>query len=229
MNLPQARKDHLLTTQLEEEVIVYDPERKQAHSLNRTAVAVWNYADGQTSMADMQQRVSADIGAPISEAAVWLALRKLERAHLLAEGLASTEPITRRRVLSQAGRFGAAAMIATPIVLSATVPAAAAAASCSAIQGVFQCGTGCVCVKPAGENTRQCFTTAASGTKAHGTICASDSDCGAGSTCKTDTATGTLWCTCNTTSDCPGSSKCIPDGFNFCHTPCASSTCICPP
>ena len=68
MNLPQAKKTNLLTTELEDEVVVYDPDSKQAHSLNRTAVAVWNHCDGKTSLGDLQRRVSAEVGAPISEA-----------------------------------------------------------------------------------------------------------------------------------------------------------------
>src|SRR5205807_232216 len=126
MKSPQARKDNLLTAELEDEVVVYDPERKQAHSLNRTALAVWNHSDGQTSLSDLKERVSAEVGTPVSEAAVLLALRKLERAHLLAEKLGAIEPMTRRQVLGKAGRFGAAAMIATPVVLSTAVPGAAA-------------------------------------------------------------------------------------------------------
>jgi Coenzyme PQQ synthesis protein D (PqqD) len=145
MNTPQARKDKLLSTKLEDEVVIYDPETKQAHSLNRTAVAVWNHSDGNTAIADLQQRVSADVGTPVSEAAVWLALRQLERANLLTGKLASIEPMTRRHLLHQAGKFGAAAALATPMVMSAIVPAAAATCSVCGTVLVGATVTNCQC------------------------------------------------------------------------------------
>src|SRR6267143_2596281 len=161
MKLPEARTDKILTTDLEDEVVVYDPERKQAHSLNRTAVAVWRYSDGQSSLAEIRRRVIAELGSPISEASVWLALRKLERAHLLAEKLGSAEPMTRREVLGKAGRFGAAAMIATPIVLSAAVPAAAAIGSPCGTVVCNPAGT-CICFATVGAAAKSCLVTAVS-------------------------------------------------------------------
>jgi hypothetical protein len=156
MNLPQARKDNLLTTQLEDEVVVYDPERKQAHSLNRTALAVWKHSDGQTSISDLQRRASAEVGLPISEAAIWLALRKLERAHLLLERIGSSDGMTRRQVFGQAGRLGAAAMVATPLVLTTAVLPAAAQTSACPPTGTPQCAPLCVCFAPITGGARQC-------------------------------------------------------------------------
>ncbi len=234
MNLPRARKTDLLTTHLEEEVVVYDPERKQAHSLNRTALAVWNQCDGQTSLAELQRRVSAEVGAPISEAALLSAVEKLERAHLLVGKLVSTDPVTRRQVLRTAGRMGAAA-VAAPIVVSALVPVAAAAVSCSTIGGARPCaGAGaCLCVTPVGETSSQCFTTAGTGTVCNPLICpGSLCTCTGTSVCAFDSASGSNLCTCSTTADCTGFGvgvKCIPDTTKkFCHTPCAAAqTCTC--
>jgi hypothetical protein len=232
MNLPEAKKTNLLTTELEDEVVVYDPERKQAHSLNRTALAVWNQCDGQSSLTDLQRRVSADVGTPISEATVLLALRKLERAGLLAEKLGSFEPMSRRRLLGNAGRLGAAA-VAAPIVVSALVPVAAAAASCSTLQGARPCGAlgVCLCVTPVGETTSQCFTSAGTGTTANPVACVQGvTNCGTGSTCQFDSASNAFWCTCTATSQCAGVNKCIPDTtVKFCHVPCAAAqiTCTC--
>jgi hypothetical protein len=139
MDLPRGRRDDLLTTNLDDEVVIYDPESKQAHSLNRLAVAVWNHADGSRSIEDLQRLASDDVGVPVDQASVWLALRKLERARLLTEKLGTGGPMTRREVLHKAGRLGATAMV-TPIIASALVPMAAAAASPGACATPFVCG-----------------------------------------------------------------------------------------
>jgi hypothetical protein len=132
-----------LSTNLDDEVVVYDPQRKQAHSLNRTAVAVWNHCDGSTSIDELRRLASEEVGHQLDMPGVWLALRKLERAHLLTERINDTSPMTRREMLGKAGRFGAAAM-ATPLIASALVPVAAAAASppgtnCSPTSPFCQC------------------------------------------------------------------------------------------
>ena len=152
MDLPKARRHDLLTTSLDDEVVVYDPERKQAHSLNRLAVAVWNHAGTATSIESLERRVSDEIGAPVERAAVLAALRKLGRANLLDKSSASVG-ITRREAIRKAGRYGAAAVIATPIIASAFVPIAAAAASVCVGPGSpgttagATCGTPCQCLK----------------------------------------------------------------------------------
>ncbi len=162
MNLPRGRRDDLLTTKLDDEVVVYDPETKQAHSLNRLAVSVWNHADNAETVADLQEKVSNDVGIPINEAAVLNALRKLERAHLLLDKVAMTGPLTRREMLRKSGKLGAAVAV-TPIIASALVPLAAAAASactpgriCSSnVCNSDQLGRSCFCF-PAVSGPQQC-------------------------------------------------------------------------
>jgi len=128
MNPPSSRRDDLLTTKLDDEVVIYDPETKQAHSLNRLAVAVWTHADAAESIEDLNRRVSADIGAVIDQSAVVKAIRKLDKARLLVDKFTATGPMTRRQLLGTGGKLGAAAMV-TPLIASALVPVAAAAAS----------------------------------------------------------------------------------------------------
>jgi hypothetical protein len=153
MNLPRARHEDLLTTRLEDDVVVYDPERKQAHSLNRVAVAVWQNSDGTKTVGELRRLVSNETGVPIDEAAVLLALRKLEAAHLLQQNLEISGAMTRREALRKAGRYGAAALVATPIIASALVPVAAAAASVCVgpsspgSSAGATCGATCQCLK----------------------------------------------------------------------------------
>jgi Coenzyme PQQ synthesis protein D (PqqD) len=130
MNLPRARKDTLLRTDLADEVVVYDNDSKQAHSLNRLAVSVWSNCDGQNDVSELAHRVSSEIGAIVDELTIRRALRQLEAAHLLASHLevSGAKTIGRRRMLQRAGQMGAVA-VATPVVASILVPTAAAAAS----------------------------------------------------------------------------------------------------
>jgi hypothetical protein len=130
MNPPKARTSDVLKTDLGEEVIIYDPESKRAHSLNPLAVSVWNHFDGQNTIADLGRLVSAEIGRPIDEPIIEDALRQLEQAHLLTRRVQEVggKTLGRREMLRKAGQIGGAAL-ATPIVASILVPTAAAAAS----------------------------------------------------------------------------------------------------
>jgi len=153
MTLHRPRRSDLLMTKLDDEVVVYDPERKQAHSLNRLAVAVWDHAENAKTVEELQRNVSQALDVAIDQSAVVGALRMLERAHLVATRLVASGGITRRDALKKAGRYGAAAVIATPIIASALVPVAAAAASVCIGPGSpgstagATCGATCQCLK----------------------------------------------------------------------------------
>jgi Coenzyme PQQ synthesis protein D (PqqD) len=214
MDQPRARRDDLLTTKLDDEVVVYDPESKRAHSLNRLAVTVWNHADGSKSVDELRQAVSDEIGTPIDTTAVVSAIRKLERAHLLLNKVAAVGPMTRREMLSKSGKFGAAAM-ATPLIASAFVPIAAAAASvvthpectgatcttftpCSSTNGDCVCGSICGPSGPGGI----CVP----GSTACGSLvaCAADLSCPSGSVCACDSCCGIPVCVpVGLTAACP--------------------------
>ncbi len=130
MNPRQARPSELLKTDLGEEVVIYDPESKRAHSLNQLAVSVWNHFDGEKSIADLARLVSAEVGRPIDGSTIEDALRQLEQAQLLTRRFQEVggKTLGRREMLRKAGQIGGAAL-ATPIVASILVPTAAAAAS----------------------------------------------------------------------------------------------------
>jgi hypothetical protein len=210
MDVPRSRRDDLLTTKLDDEVVVYDPDSKQAHSLNRLAVAVWNHADGSKSIDELQQSVSDEIGTPIDQTAVINAIRKLERAHLLLDKVGAVGPMTRREMLTKSGKFGAIAM-ATPLIASAFVPVAAAAASviihpeCTgAACGTFTACSGsnadCVCVSLGGPAGPGGICVPGSTSCASLTPCnATDLSCPAGEVCGVDT--------------CCGGPVCIPAGL----------------
>ena len=82
---PCVRADGLVIHALPDEVLVYDLERHKAHCLNHTAALVWKLCDGQTCVSEMAGILGREMHTPNPEDFVWLALRKLGKACLLAE------------------------------------------------------------------------------------------------------------------------------------------------
>lgn len=128
---PHAREDRLVLREVADEVLVYDLSRHEAHCLNRTAALVWRECDGRTPVDQIARRLAQDLGAPADEAMVWMALERLDRAHLLRERLAprrQRQRYTRREVLRRMGRVSSVALL--PVVATIVAPRAAQAASC---------------------------------------------------------------------------------------------------
>jgi hypothetical protein len=118
--LPQARDERLVVQELSDEVLVYDLDRHRAHSLNRTAALVWRRCDGRTTVSEMAAMLRQELAAPVDEEAVWIALQRLGRAHLLCEQLwvpASADRASRRallRTLAMAGGLATVTSIVAP-------------------------------------------------------------------------------------------------------------------
>src|SRR5919202_6081381 len=85
--MPHARTDQLVVSEVDDEVLVYDRTRDRAHCLNRTTALVWRHCDGRTTIEALAARLQGELGAPVEAEVVWLALRQLDRAHLLREPL----------------------------------------------------------------------------------------------------------------------------------------------
>jgi hypothetical protein len=137
--IPRARAEGLLVREMPDgELMIYDTERHQGHSLNRMAALVWRHCAGQTNVRELvallhQHHLAAN------EDVVWLALDRLERAHLLQERLAyPAEEISRRAAIRKLGRAaGLAALI--PVVTSIAAPAPAQAESGQAAAAGLAC------------------------------------------------------------------------------------------
>jgi hypothetical protein len=113
------------------ELVVYDQKRHRVHILNRTSALVWRHCDGQTTVADMATLLHSELNLPADEEVVWLALRKLERAHLLRERLmrpAGAAGITRLEAIRKLRVAGIAAVL-LPVVTSIVAPTPASAAT----------------------------------------------------------------------------------------------------
>lgn len=112
------------------ETVVYDLSRHRAHSLNVTASAVWRLCDGSRSVREIADQVKQDQGAAVDEEVVWLALKGLDRAHLLRNPLPSHPSwITRRELMRRLKLTGSLAVL-LPVVTSIAAPTPAEAATC---------------------------------------------------------------------------------------------------
>jgi len=56
--LPLARREAIITKEVDGELLVYDVTRDKAHCLNETAAAVWRLCDGRTSVGAISERLA---------------------------------------------------------------------------------------------------------------------------------------------------------------------------
>ena len=85
--LPRMRKENLIVDELPDEVLVYDLDRHKAHCLNQTAALVWKRCDGRSTPRAIARRLQSELDQPFGEDLVWLALRQLNKIHLLEGSL----------------------------------------------------------------------------------------------------------------------------------------------
>ena len=126
---PKARKERLVTRELPEELLVYDLDRHKASCLNRMAMATWRRCDGQATVPEIAEALRGELGIPVDEPAVWLALERLSRAYLLEEPVVLprwAEGYSRREWVASVARVSA---VLVPAVVSVLSPMAASAAS----------------------------------------------------------------------------------------------------
>ena len=119
--IPRARTERLLIQAVGGELVVYDLERQEAHSLNQTAALVFQHCDGRTSLAQLANLLHQELDLPVDEGLVVTALNQLERAHLLqdAAGLTAGQKVA---------LAGAVALL-VPVVHTLIAPSPAAAYS----------------------------------------------------------------------------------------------------
>ena len=129
--LPRKREQNLVIDEgLPDELLVYDLDRHKAHCLNQTAALVWKSCDGKSTASEIAVRVSQKLKQEFPEDAVWLALRQLEKLHLL-EGSAPLPlrllGMSRREMIRN---LSIAAVVTVPVITSILAPTAYAAATC---------------------------------------------------------------------------------------------------
>jgi DNA-directed RNA polymerase specialized sigma subunit len=77
---PKARADHILVHHVQDEVVVYDRDRRLAHRLDSTATRVWQSLDGTHSAREVADRLAID------EREVRRAITRIDAANLLDKG-----------------------------------------------------------------------------------------------------------------------------------------------
>ena len=123
---PKARQNDILVERVGDETIVYDGERHEAHSLNRSATLVWQHSDGEHSVPQLAELLGSELGIEPDESLVEYALDRLANAHLIENEPAAS--LSRRDAVRRLTLAGAA-VVGLPIVLSMVAPTEAMAAS----------------------------------------------------------------------------------------------------
>jgi hypothetical protein len=125
---PVARAEGLIVESVGEETVVYDVNTKEAHCLKPLAAAVFSYANGSNTTADIAELVAYRLGTPVTEADVADAVKQLEGSALLDTPLAVRSGLSRREAMGKFAKLGVA-VSATPLIATVMAPAASAAGS----------------------------------------------------------------------------------------------------
>ena len=123
--LPRALTKDFVIRELDDETLVYDTGRDKAHCLNQTAALVWEQCDGKTTAAQAARSLQGKLDASVDTDLVWLAVKQLERFHLV-ESSAKSPSVSRRALVLKY----APAALALPVIMSITAPTPAGAATC---------------------------------------------------------------------------------------------------
>jgi hypothetical protein len=123
---PLARRDGVISSAVEEDLVIYDTDTHSAHCLTPRAAAVWELCDGRHTPQQIADQLDLD------NAIVNQALAELERSALLNDP--APPGIARRTALKRIAQAGAA-IIAAPMITTLAIPSAAAAASATGPTG----------------------------------------------------------------------------------------------
>lgn len=138
--LPQARTNNLVVRELDDETLVYDVERDEAHCLNHTAALVWRSCDGKTTVKQAARALQRELEAPVGEDLVWLAITQLKRFHLI-ERANKLPSVSRRSLVLKYAPLA----LALPVIMSISAPTPVQAASCVPCTYNFNCPLGQIC------------------------------------------------------------------------------------
>jgi hypothetical protein len=129
---PRSRAEGLLVEQVNDEIVVFDTESREAHCLSPLAAVVFDHCDGRVSPEGMAALATERLGEPFDVAGVEEALAQLDERKLLEP----TPGMTRRSMIGKSAVAGGA-VFAAPMIMSVFPPAAAAAgsATCGAAPG----------------------------------------------------------------------------------------------
>ncbi|HEX6509229.1 MAG TPA: PqqD family protein [Chloroflexota bacterium] len=103
--MPRARETGLVVRELDEETVVYDLERNEAHCLTPAAASVWKRCDGSTTVSDIAGMLRHEDKLQVEEDTVWAALTLLGKLNLLEEQVSrrTARTMSRRDMMRRAG------------------------------------------------------------------------------------------------------------------------------
>lgn len=125
--LPRALRDNLVIRELDDETLVYDTERDEAHCLNHTAALVWELCDGKTTAIQAARSLQSKLASKVDSDFVWLAVKQLQKFHLV-ERTQKSPSVSRRDLVL---KYAPAALAVLPVIYSISAPEPASAASCA--------------------------------------------------------------------------------------------------
>lgn len=121
--LPAARNNDLVVQELGKELLIYDLQTHKAYQLNETSMIVFNACASQTSFDELKQKYK------FTDDLIHLTLDRLKDENLIGNYNSQFAGISRREAIK---KVGLATMIALPVIVGITAPAAAHAASTAA-------------------------------------------------------------------------------------------------
>jgi hypothetical protein len=124
---PRRRREALVVHELPEEVLVYDLERHKAFCLSKNIAWIWRHCTGRRTPEQIADALEAEIGAPVGEDVMGVALHRLSKARLLREPIAAPAGGARS---SRRELLGRAAMLGGLTILSISAPTVGQAATC---------------------------------------------------------------------------------------------------
>jgi hypothetical protein len=151
--VPTARPfDQFCAEQVGDDIVLYDVERIQYHSLNAFAHSTWLLCDGQRT----SQAIAAELSKGYSHVhpeAVALAIQELGESGLLEQPEDQFNARIQRRAVLKLAAAGVIGALGIPVVSSITAPnSASASTACPGCPGAapcknnnVACGTSCEC------------------------------------------------------------------------------------
>jgi hypothetical protein len=139
--LPRSRMDNLVIRELDDETLIYDMERDEAHCLNQTAALVWQQCDGKTTAAQAARSLQGKLDVSVDADFVWLAVKQLRSFHLV-ERDGNVPSVSRRDLVLKYAPLA----LALPVIVSISSPSPAQTASCGQpCSTAAGCPSGCRC------------------------------------------------------------------------------------
>lgn len=147
--VPSARAEGILVERVDDELVVFNTQTKQAHCLKPLAAFVFENADGRATQAEIADRAARALGTTVDVDEIASAVAQLRDSSLLDEPIAVLNGTSRREAIKRFAFAGAAATAAGPLITSIFAPSAAMASAttipvgCPGCSDNHQCAGNC--------------------------------------------------------------------------------------